>query len=92
MPSVSGPQHRAMEAAKHGKSTLGIPQSVGADFVAADKRKKFAGGGPVSTTGVNPVTYKTGGDVGSVPTMGVAASYPPPQGQRKQGPRNYGKG
>ena len=37
MPSVSGPQHRAMEAAKHGNSTLGIPRSVGADFVAADK-------------------------------------------------------
>lgn len=37
MPSVSAKQHRAMEAAKHGHSTLGIPQNVGAEFVAADK-------------------------------------------------------
>lgn len=35
MPIVSGAQQRAMYAAKAGKSTLGIPQSVGADFVAA---------------------------------------------------------
>lgn len=26
-----------MEAAAHGKSSLGIPKKVGADFVAADK-------------------------------------------------------
>ena len=37
MPSVSDKQHRAMEAAAHGHSTLGIPKSVGQDFVAADK-------------------------------------------------------
>jgi len=45
MPSVSGKQHRAMEAAAHGNSTLGIPKSVGKDFAAADKAsgKKFAG-------------------------------------------------
>ena len=35
MPVVSEAQRRAMEAAKHGHSTLGIPQSVGADFIAA---------------------------------------------------------
>lgn len=38
MPSVSGAQHRAMEAAAHGHSTLGIPKKVGKDFVAADKK------------------------------------------------------
>lgn len=37
MPSVSGKQHRAMEAAKHGNSTIGIPQSVGAEFANADE-------------------------------------------------------
>ena len=37
MPSASGKQHRAMEAAKHGQSTLGIPAKVGAEFVKADK-------------------------------------------------------
>lgn len=40
-PSVSGAQHRAMEAAAHGHSTLGIPKSVGQDFSEADKGKHF---------------------------------------------------
>ena len=35
MPIVSEAQRRAMFAAKEGKSTLGIPQKVGAEFVAA---------------------------------------------------------
>ena len=35
MPIVSQAMQRAMYAAKAGNSTLGIPQSVGADFVAA---------------------------------------------------------
>jgi hypothetical protein len=39
MPSKSTKQHRAMEAAAHGRSTLGIPKRVAKDFVAADKRK-----------------------------------------------------
>lgn len=39
MPSKSAKQHRAMEAAAHGRSTLGIPKSVGKEFVAADKKK-----------------------------------------------------
>ena len=39
MPTVSRAMQRAMFAAKEGKSTLGIPQSVGADFVAADKAR-----------------------------------------------------
>ncbi len=42
MPSVSGKQHRAMEAAAHGNSTLGIPKKVGAEFSAADAGKRFA--------------------------------------------------
>lgn len=39
-PSVSGAQHRAMEAAAHGHSTLGIPAKVGRDFVRADAKKR----------------------------------------------------
>jgi hypothetical protein len=35
MPVRSQAQLRAMYAAKAGKSTLGIPKKVGADFVAA---------------------------------------------------------
>lgn len=33
-PSVSAKQHRAMEAAAHGHSTLGIPASVGKEYVS----------------------------------------------------------
>jgi hypothetical protein len=35
MPVVSEAQRRAMYAAKDGKSTLGIPASVGREFIAA---------------------------------------------------------
>ena len=169
MPSVSQKQHNAMEAAAHGKSTLGIPKSVGEDFSQADKGKKFAGGGPITAASIEaggnisdfhlPVTnsgggltnptpasspeikpisttntppgggplvgptnpnangsgltpikggdggglyspglnpsgpqwLKDGGMVPMPPTAGVSSSYPPPPGERKQGPRNYGK-
>jgi len=40
VPSKTEKQRRAMQAAAHGKSTIGIPKSVGKEFVAADKRKK----------------------------------------------------
>ena len=45
MPSLTPKQYRAMAAAKSGHSTLGIPASVGAEFVAAtppEKRKAWA--------------------------------------------------
>jgi len=42
MPSKTPRQARAMRAAAAGKSTLGIPPSVGREFVAADKRKAKA--------------------------------------------------
>ncbi len=37
MPDVSQAQRGAMFAAASGHSTLGIPKSVGEDFIAADK-------------------------------------------------------
>jgi len=40
MPSLTPKQYRAMAAAKAGKSTLGIPQSVGREFVDATPPKK----------------------------------------------------
>ena len=40
MPVVSEAQRRAMYAAKEGRSTLGIPQKVGADFIAATPKGK----------------------------------------------------
>jgi uncharacterized protein len=39
--SVSEPQHKAMEAAAHGESNLGIPPGVGREFAQADKGKSF---------------------------------------------------
>ena len=45
MPSTSAKQHRFMEmVAQDSKAAkrVGVPQSVGKDFVAADKQKKLA--------------------------------------------------
>jgi hypothetical protein len=42
VPSVSRKQRGAMFAAKAGKSTLGIPQKVGEEFIAADKGKDLS--------------------------------------------------
>ena len=48
MPSTSKKQHNFMEAIAHNPSfakKVGVKQSVGQDFAAADKGKKFKGGG-----------------------------------------------
>ena len=45
MPSKSGKQHRFMEMVAHNPAAakrVGVPQSVGKDFVAADTGKKFS--------------------------------------------------
>lgn len=41
MPPVSQRQRRAMYAAAEGKSNIGIPKSVGREFIAADTGKKL---------------------------------------------------
>lgn len=41
MPMRSQAQRRAMYAAAEGKSTLGIPKSVGKEFAAADEPGKL---------------------------------------------------
>ena len=48
MPSTSKKQHNFMEAIAHSPSfakKVGVPMSVGKDFVTADKGKKFSKGG-----------------------------------------------
>ena len=48
MPSVSGKQHRFMAAVANNPKfakKAGVPQSVGEEFLKADKGRKFAGGG-----------------------------------------------
>jgi hypothetical protein len=57
MPIKSQAQRGAMYAAKAGKSTLGIPQSVGAEFVKSDKPGKL----PVRKEG--PRNYAKGGPI-----------------------------
>ena len=42
MPSKTPKQRRAMRAAAAGKSTIGIPRSVGREYVKADRRKARA--------------------------------------------------
>ena len=41
MPPKSEVQRKAMQAAAHGKSTLGIPKSVGKEFAKADPGGKL---------------------------------------------------
>ena len=56
MPSSSSKQHRFMEAVAHNPAfakKAGVPQSVGKDYSAADKGKKFSGGGRAALQKVN---------------------------------------
>ena len=56
MPSVSKKQHNLMEMVAHDPAAakrVGIPQSVGKEFVAADKGKKFGTGGQSLKQGIN---------------------------------------
>lgn len=41
MPATSEAQRKAMAAAAHGDSTLGIPEKVGKEFIAADPGGKL---------------------------------------------------
>ena len=53
MPSKSKKQHNLMEAVAHNPAfakKVGIPRSVGEDFVKADKGKKFKKGGDMKET------------------------------------------
>jgi len=45
MPAKTAKQYRAMQAASHGKSTLGISSMIGKEFVdktPSSKKEKFA--------------------------------------------------
>ena len=56
MPSVSKKQHNFMAAVANNPSfakKAGVPQSVGQDFAAADKGKKFGTGSRADLQGVN---------------------------------------
>lgn len=54
MPSKSGAQHRLMEMVAHDPKAakrVGVPQSVGKDFVMADLGRKFSGKKPDKARG-----------------------------------------
>lgn len=57
MPSVSPKQHRLMEAVAHNPAfakKVGIPQSVGRDFVRADAARKGAIGKHLTSIAKKP--------------------------------------
>jgi hypothetical protein len=95
MPMKSQAQRGAMYAAKAGKSTLGIPKSVGAEFVKSDtggklpKRKKdtrnYAKGGPVfDFDDQPPPTSNPMGDFSSPVSREYPSSFGP--GSQPTGP------
>jgi hypothetical protein len=73
--------------------TPGNPHAGNRDWASdsATPGNPYAGGGNGSFSDYRSDYMAQGGLVGQPPTEGVSSSYPPPPGQRKQGPRNYGK-
>jgi hypothetical protein len=77
MPSASKKQHNFMEAVAHSPSfakKVGVPQSVGKDFSAADKGRKFSKGGDMKkgyADGGMPMVNKGGKMVPSFAADGV---------------------
>jgi len=70
MPSTSAKQHRFMEAVAHSPSfakKAGVSQSVGKDFSAADKGRKFEKGG--ATMMIKKVPMKSSSKGGMPPAM-----------------------
>jgi len=83
MPPVSEAQRRAMFAAASGHSNIGIPKSVGAEFVASDKPgklpqrvHKLGGGGLASYDNVIHFPRSTGGEVDPVDLAAHVARQP----------------
>jgi hypothetical protein len=72
MPSTSKKQHNLMEMVAHDPAAakrVGIPQSVGKDFSAADKGRKFSKGGFMAT---KKRKFGDGGDIPDVSPEDVA--------------------
>jgi len=61
LPSTSKAQHEFMAAIAHSPSfakKVGVPMSVGKEFTAADKGRKFAKGGDMATKKIPPFMGK----------------------------------
>ena len=87
MPSTSKKQHNFMAAIAHSPAfakKVGVPQSVGKDFTAADKGKKFGSGG-VSRADIQKVNkpktdhgkmafFKEGGKIMATKNNGITSA------------------
>ena len=85
MPSTSKKQHNFMEAIAHNAAfakKVGVPQSVGKDFSAADKGKKFSSGGRADLQKINqPKTdhgkmafFKEGGKIMATKSSAITSA------------------
>jgi hypothetical protein len=101
VPSVSKKQHNLMEAVAHSPGfakKVGIPQSVGKDFAAADKGKKFSSGG-AARQGVNqPKTnhgkqalFKEGGQIMAIKEARMMPAKMEKGGDLKKGNKKFGE-
>jgi hypothetical protein len=101
VPSVSKKQHNLMEAVAHSPGfakKVGIPQSVGKDFAAADKGKKFSSGG-AARQGVNqPKTnhgkqalFKEGGQIMAIKEARMMPAKMDKGGDLKKGNKKFGE-
>jgi hypothetical protein len=80
MPSTSKKQHNFMEAIAHSPSfakKAGVPQSVGKDFSAADKGRKFSKGGEMATKPMSDADRKEMADYRNKPTYFGYEDYTP---------------
>ena len=81
MPSSSKKQHNFMAAIAHSPSfakKVGVPQSVGKDFVTADKGRKFSKGGDMKK-------MSTGGSTKASAMGKVATAAPSRDGMAMKG-------
>lgn len=76
MPSLSRAQHNAMAAAASGHSTLGIPASIGHDFITADRGRHFTAGGIIG--------FDDGGDVAGIVGQTAQSQNPITQSQQQR--------
>ena len=102
MPSTSAKQHRFMEAVAHNSAfakKAGVPQSVGKDFSAADKGRKFQKGGAtmmgkkVPNAMADMMARRRMGSGMAPPAPPVMPPQPSaPMGMKKGGMAGYSKG
>ena len=84
MPSISAKQHRFMEAVANNSAfakKAGVPQSVGKDFSAADKGRKFQKGGATMMSKKVPMKSSSKGGMPPAMMAAMMARKRPPMGE-----------